>query len=265
MIHPYQSLISRAHTWQSKHFERTAAGKALERFRGIHQGASCFLIGNGPSLRAEDLTQIKELGIPSFAFNRIYYIFDQTPWRPDYYISQDEQMLAGCAETVNRLELDHKFIPANLRWYFDIHIKGAHEFWLEGKRDGAFWFSDNFAHSVCWAQTVMYTAAQLAAYMGFRDIYLIGVDHHFRVSRDLNGNVVVDDSVKDYFTEAYNHDRDKLVIPSTDESTATYIAMKQHCDARGIRVFNATRGGRLEVFPRVNLDEVLQAGYIRSR
>ena len=79
MFHPYQSLISRAHTWQSKHFERTAAGKALERFRGIHQGASCFLIGNGPSLRAEDLTQIKELGIPSFAFNRIYYIFDQTP------------------------------------------------------------------------------------------------------------------------------------------------------------------------------------------
>ena len=163
MIHPYQSLISRAHTWQSKHFERTAAGKALERCRGIHQGARCFLIGNGPSLRAEDLTQIKELGIPSFAFNRIYYIFDQTPWRPDYYISQDEQMLAGCAETVNSLELAHKFIPANLRWYFEINIKGAHEFWLEGKRDGAFWFSDNFAHSVCWAQTVMYTAAQLAA------------------------------------------------------------------------------------------------------
>ena len=71
MFHPYQALISRAHTWQSKHFERTAAGKKLEQFRNIHQGESCFLIGNGPSLQAQDLTRIKELRIPCFAFNRI--------------------------------------------------------------------------------------------------------------------------------------------------------------------------------------------------
>lgn len=254
MIHPYLSLVSRMRGWKSRHFELTHAGKKLKQFKGIHTGETCFLIGNGPSLRADDLTKITQAGIPTFAFNRIYYIFDQTPWRPTYYISQDEQMLGGCQEEVNHLELPYKFIPVNLRWYFNIHINKAYEFYLKGTPDEDFWFTDDFAHSVCWAQTVMYTAAQLAAYMGFKKIYLIGVDHHFRVSKDLNGNIVVDDSVKDYFSDQYNHDKDKLVIPSTDKSTYTYIAMKKYCDARGIQVFNATRGGKLEVFPRVNFD-----------
>ncbi len=257
MIHPYRSLIARSQGWQSSHFERTRAGRELKQFQGIHQGGSCFFIGNGPSLRPEDLTKIWEAGLPTFAFNRIYYIFDQTPWRPTYYISQDEQMLGGCQETVDALALPHKFIPINMRWYFGIHIRGAHEFYLDGSKDEDFWFTDDFAHSVCWAQTVMYTAAQLAAYMGFRTVYLIGVDHHFRVSRDLEGNIVVDDTVKDYFSDQYNQDRDKLVIPSTDKSTFTYLAMAKHCGQRGIQIYNATRGGRLEVFPRVDLDEVL--------
>lgn len=259
MIHPYRSLISRSQGWQSRHFERTASGRALHSFQNIHPGQACFFIGNGPSLRAEELTRIYKAGYPTFAFNRVYYIFDQTPWRPTYYISQDEQILAGCQAEVNALSLPHKFIPVNMRWYFDIHIQNAHEFYLAGSKDSEFWFTDDFAHSVCWAQTVMYTAAQLAAYMGFKTIYLIGVDHHFHISRDLNGNIVVDDSVKDYFTDQYNHDRENLVIPSTDLSTYTYIAMKKHCDQRGIQVFNATRGGKLEVFPRVDLDSLFPA------
>ena len=243
--------------WQTDHFEKTRSGKHLQLYKGIHNGESCFLIGNGPSLRAEDLTAIHQAGIPTFAFNRIFYIFDQTPWRPTYYISQDEKMLAGCADAVNQLNLPHKFIPINLRWYFDIHIKDAEEFLLGGAKDQDFWFADDIAHSVCWASTVMYTAAQFAVYMGFKKIYLIGVDHHFHISRDRHGNIIVDDTVKDYFTDQYNPDKDSLFIPSTDISTDTYYAMKKHCDQRGVEVYNATRGGKLEVFPRVDFCSII--------
>jgi hypothetical protein len=34
--------------------------------------------------------------------------------------------------------------------------------------------------------------------------------------------------------------------------------MKRHCDGRGIRVFNATRGGKLEVFPRRDFDSLFR-------
>ncbi len=257
MIHPILALQARYQNYLCAHFERGAQGRRLGQYKDIHKGQSCFLIGNGPSLRAEDLTAIGEAGIPTFAFNRIFYIFDQTPWRPTYYISQDEKMLAGCAEEVSALALPHKFIPANLRWYHDIHIQGAEEFYLGGSKDTDFWFGDDIRHSVCWASTVMYTAAQFAAYMGFTNIYLIGVDHHFHISRNRDGEIVVDDSVKDYFSDKYNQDKDALFIPSTDISTDTYYAMKKHCGDRGIQVCNATRGGKLEVFPRVAFDTVL--------
>lgn len=106
--------------------------------------------------------------------------------------------------------------------------------------------------------TGMYTAAQIAAYMGFSEIYLIGVDHHFRVSQNNRGEIVVDNSVKDYFTDKYNEDKDKLYIPNTERSTLTYVAMKKQCDARNIHVFNATRGGKLEVFPRIGFDSLFK-------
>lgn len=69
-----------------------------------------------------------------------------------------------------------------------------------------------------------------------------------------DGQIVVDPTAKDYFCEQYNQDTAQLYIPNTDKSTLTFLAAKKHCDARGIRVYNATRGGKLEVFPRVDFD-----------
>ncbi len=115
-------------------------------------------------------------------------------------------------------------------------------------------FSDDVSHTVYNSSTGMYTAAQFAAYMGFSEIYLIGVDHHFQISRNNKGEIVVDNSVKDYFSDKYNQDKSQLYIPNTEKSTLTYIAMKKHCDQSRIKVYNATRGGKLEVFQRVDFD-----------
>ena len=245
--------------WMMRNFKKTKYGKRIAQFQGKYAGQRCFLIGNGPSLRAEDLTAIHNAGIPTFAFNRVYNIFDRTPWRPTFYISQDEKMLSGCADTVDALELPVKFIPIQLDWWQDIHIKNALYFNIMGQtaedpRD--FLFSDNAADCLYNSSTGMYTAAQLAAWMGFAEIYLIGVDHHFRISQNSQGEVIVDNTVKDYFTDKYNEDKANLYIPNTEKSTLTYIAMKQHCQQRGIRVYNATRGGKLEVFPRVEFDSL---------
>ena len=243
-----------------KHYRSTKCGRRIASYRNRFAGRRCFFIGNGPSLKADDLTRLRERGEICFAFNRIYNIFDSTTWRPDFYISQDEKMLAGCAETVSRTELGEKFIPINLKWYFDIDVDNACWFMMKTPReeDGKpLEFSDDPAQIVYNAATGMYTAAQLAAYMGFTEIYLIGVDHHFRVSQNNKGEIVVDKDAKDYFTEKYNEDRDKLFIPNTERSTLTYAAMKEQCEKRGIKLFNATRGGKLEVLERVDLDRLL--------
>lgn len=240
-----------------KHFEKTEYGKKLTSYKGKYTGKRCFLVGNGPSLKADDLTKLHKNGDITFAFNRVYNIFDDTPWRPTFYISQDEKMLAGCQDVVNSLELPCKFIPIQLHWYHDTNINNSIYFNIKpqpSENPDEFLFSDDIAKEIYHSGTGMYTAAQIASYMGFSEIYFIGVDHHFHTSINNKGEIVVDNSVKDYFSDKYNSDRDNLYIPNTEKSTLTYVAMKKHCDERNIKVFNATRGGKLEVFPRVDFD-----------
>lgn len=242
-----------------KHFEKTEYGKKLAEYKNKYNGKRCFLVGNGPSLKADDLTKIHNNGDITFGFNRVYNIFDDTPWRPTFYISQDEKMLLGCADTVDKLDLPAKFIPIQLKWYYDINIKDAIYFnmnWMQAENPLDFNFSDDIAHEIFCASTGMFTAAQMATYMGFSEIYFIGVDHHFRTSINNKGEIVVDNTVNDYFSDKYNTDKDNLYIPNTEKSTLTYVAMKKHCDERNIKVFNATRGGKLDVFPRVNFDSL---------
>ena len=261
-MHPIKSIQARIiQPFQLAHFNRTVSGKALAALQDSCTGCRCFFIGNGPSLTAADLTALHKNNEVTFAFNRIYNIFDQTEWRPTYYISQDEKMLEGSLDTVNSWEMGTKLIPIQLKWYHNLEISGATYFNIahqEADNPLDFRFSDDISREIYNSSTCMYTAAQIAAYMGFTEIYFIGVDHHFQISQNNKGEIVVDNTVKDYFTDKYNEDKDKLYIPNTEKSTLTYIAMKHHCDRRGIKVYNATRGGKLEVFPRVDFDDLFK-------
>lgn len=248
--------------YMQNHFEKNKYGKQIFSLKNKYKGKKCFFIGNGPSLKASDLDIIKKNDIPTFAFNRIYNIFDQTNWQPTFYISQDEKMLQGCADVVDKLDLQYKFIPIQLKWYFDINIHDAIYFNMIGQQcdnPEELKFSKDIPHGIFNAGTCMYTAAQLAIYMGFTEIYLIGVDHHFQISQNNKGEIIVDNSVKDYFTDKYNEDKNNLYIPNTEKSTLTYVAMKKNCDELGIKIYNATRGGKLEVFPRVSFDEIIKS------
>jgi len=244
--------------WIAKHYEKTNYGKELKKYKNKFEGKRCFLIGNGPSLKAEDLQTLHDHKEITFAFNRIYNIFDQTKWRPSFYISQDEKMLFGCQKIVDKLDLPVKFIPIQLNWYHDIAIHDAIYFNMLYHQGDTPLFSNNIAKQIYCSSTGMYTAVQIAVYMGFKEIYFIGVDHHFHISQNNKGEIVIDDKVKDYFTDKYNSDKENLYIPNTEKSTLTYIAIKEQCQKRNIKVYNATRGGKLEVFPRIKFDDLFK-------
>ena len=150
-----------------------------------------------------------------------------------------------------------KFIPAELEWYSGIKIKGRTLFHLENcdfsKKP---LFSEDIAKRIYNSRTVVYTAIQIAVYMGFKEIYLIGVDHHFHTSMNSKGEIIVDQSAKDYFSDKYNEDKENLYIPNTDLSTLSFIAAKEYVDSHNVKIYNATRGGKLEVFQRVIFDEL---------
>jgi hypothetical protein len=237
-------------------FRQSQNAKYLKSFKNKHLNKRCFIIGNGPSLRTEDLEKLNnEI---TFAFNRIYYIFNKTTWRPTYYCSEDEKVILSSIKEINKLELENKFFPVNVPWDYNIHFKNSINYIFEiGDSNVEPEFSENIVKRIYWGNTVAYTAIQIAVYMGIKEIYLLGVDHNFSKMINDKGETINDPSVKDYFCEDYNNAKDDLYTPNVELSTRAFTAAKRYADKNNIKIYNATRGGKLEVFERVDFDKII--------
>lgn len=257
MIHPIASARAHMQTWMAGHFEKTIYGRRLARYKDLHKGERCFIVANGPSLRTEDLDRLADAGEICFGMNRIYKLFDQTRWRPTYYICEDELIAQSQEKEISAIPAREKFLPAEIKWYHGVKIRDALWFHLnyKDKRRYPFSFSTDIAHQVDCRGTVTFTCMEFAAYMGFSEIYLLGVDHNYHVTVDINGNVVVDPDAKDYFCEGYDADIKEQVIHDMGNNTRAYLDARAYCEQSGKTViYNATRGGKLEVFERVDFD-----------
>lgn len=255
VLHFINALCARRRNYQLLHFEATRWGKNLKTLQGKYNGERCFIVGNGPSLAAKDLDKLKNEY--TFAFNRIYYIFEQTAWRPTFYCTQDAKIAKASANEIKeKIDTPYIFAPINLKWYEDVDIDSDYFFSPKQAGDHVPEFSENIPRYVGVGNTVAYTAMQLAVYMGFSEIYLLGVDHSFQTYQDKDGNIIVDPNAKDYFCDQYNQDKDKLFVPKLDLSTLSYIAAQKFTENHPVAIYNATRGGKLEVFPRVDFDSL---------
>ena len=240
-------------------YENSKYGKDILQYKDKHKGKRCFICGNGPSLNASDLDRLYKAGEITFGTNRVYNIFDKAKWRPTYYACEDELIIKEHQSEINAIECERKFIPINLKWYHGVNIKNACYFYLyyRGKNASKYNFSPNMAKQLDCRGTITFTCMQIAAYMGFSEIYLIGVDHNYNKIIDENGNIITDDSVKDYFSDDYDKDIKDVAVHNMGKNARAYREAKAYCDENGIKIYNATRGGKLEIFERVNLDDLL--------
>ena len=119
-------------------------------------------------------------------------------------------------------------------------------------------FQTNLTRPAYWGGTVTYLALQLAYHLGCGEVVLLGVDHSYAVPAT-NGDPVITSSTADinhfhadYFGPGYRwHD------PRLDRMEAGYQSARKAFEGANRRLVNATRGGRLEVFDRADLDEML--------
>lgn len=252
-----ESFEARIKNYYLQHFEKTSYGRKLKKLKGKYIGQRCFIIGNGPSLNVTDLEQLKNEY--TFAFNRIYLIFNQTSWRPTFYCTQDEKIVSSSLKEIkSKIDTQFVFAPINLKWYYGLELGTEYYFsqiQVQSERECPE-FSEDISHKIGLGNTVAYTAIQIAVYMGFKKIYLLGLDHSFHISQDLAGNIVVDPDAKDYFCTEYNEDKESLFVPKLDVSALSYVSAYKYAKVHDVEIYNATRGGKLEIFPRVEFDSL---------
>ena len=232
--------------------------KSLEDFKNKYSGKRCFIIGNGPSLKMEDLNTLAANNEYSFGANRIYISFQDTFWRPTFYCIQDGAMIKQYHKEIEKLKIKYKFISDYaLKKLGDKNFHTAYMFHLNPKRYYPYYpgFSTDIAKEIHEGFTVTYAEMQIATYMGFKNIYLLGVDFNYAKAIDISGNIV-DSGGKDYFSDQYIKENEKRNIPQLHKSLQAYKKAELYSRRNDFRIFNATRGGKLEVFERVDFDSL---------
>ena len=259
--HPILSVQARTVNLISKHFNLTKNYRDMKQLYNTHQGESCFVIGNGPSLTADDLNTLAEKKIDCFAMNRIFKIFPQTKWRPTYYVNTDWTLIRDVLVEVNNISAEQKFFP--------IYYLSYRAFRKNRKNIG---FNIIFNHiysqnkvlsmdcsqTVCEFGTVTISAIQLAAHMGYRNIYLLGVDHNFDNIIDENGNTVINEGVKNYFVDDYDTDILNEVVHDLGNTTRRFYEVQEYYPKHGVNIYNATRTTKLEAFPKISFEEAVE-------
>lgn len=216
----------------------------LERFRNVHKGGRCFIVATGPSLRMGDLDTLFEHGEICISVNGIFRAFSRTKWRPDYYVVADPSANEW-KEDILGMEVHAKFIADSIGCFHDKCYDNVYKWHLiRGNKYGqAPDFSDDFSRGGYFGRTVVYEGGlQLAVYMGFKEIYLLGTDC-----------TLADNGKTPHFVDEEDEDPGRLDIK---EMMIAYQVAKRYGDSHGIKIYNATRGGALEIFERVDFDSL---------
>ena len=239
----------------------------VKRFKDCHKNDKrCFIIGNGPSLKIEDLEKLCD--DVTFASNLIYTIYDSTDWRPNYYVTGDpifcDRMLET-KENVKKLVLgcEAAFISAvgkGFKFRDDSELQMLYFLRRKTKVDEDTqlpYFSDDCSEIVYNSGTVTYVMLQLAVYMGFNSIYLLGIDFSYSQERHKDETIEIKNITN--YMEPMQKDAETFQysqITDIDLQKDGYMAAKKYADENGIKIYNATRGGKLEVFERVDFDSL---------
>lgn len=225
------------------------------RYKGQHKRV--FVIATGPSLRMSDLDWLEEHDEITMSVNGIYKIFDKTKWRPTYYVMDDYWVYkrwldAGihikfednCKDKVFlsddmmrglEYKCDRNCVASVSLCYWD-HWYNPESNYMKYCRDIKYGHYDMF--------TVTNLCINLADYMGFEKVYLLGVDCNFH-----SGAMHVGEAAEKYDDETLRN-----LIRIEDAQRKGYSLIEKE---RPGLVFNATRGGRLEEFSRVDMDDII--------
>lgn len=225
----------------------------LYTLKDKHTNKRAFIVCNGPSLKAADLSLLHQRGEITFACNKIDKIFPQTVWRPTYYAVLDETYQHSLLTTMNAVPAKVKFFRE--RSYITtrkvngekVFIKtiGGRELLQNGK------FSENALDGIYTIATTTYSLIQLAVHMGIREIFIIGCDNSYGLEIKPDGTVV-NTGRKSYFDGSKK--ADQKLAAATWEMNLAYEYARQYADSHNINIYNATRGGYLEAFKRVDFD-----------
>jgi len=235
------------HPWRRESIRRLSA------LKDIHKGQRAFVIGNGPSLKQTDLSKLRnEI---TFCMNRFYLAFPELGFTATYLCITNDLVVEQFVEDINTLPLP-KFIAWRSHRHFqqNMPLQNIPTFvytTYTGPR-----FTGDVRGRVWEGATVTNLALQLAYHMGIEKSILIGVDHNFADKGIANKTIVSEGDDKNHFMPNYFGKGVKWQLPDLDTSEIGYAFAREAYHKAGREIVDATVGGKLTVFPKVDYNSL---------
>lgn len=217
-----------------------------------------LVVGNGPSLKLEDL---EALGyIPAIASNKINLLFNRTAWRPRLFTIADS-LLMHKLPAEHYEDFDRVLLP-------DIYSRMCH---AERKLPWRF-LSDEAAvrkyvhgdemltpdNGMFVGSTVTCANIQLAIWAGAKRVYLIGVDHSYKLEQAFAVRRASHSSDgSDHFDPNYRKPGEIVGKASIGIMERSYETVRLMAEKRGVSVINITRTSMLDIYPRGTVEDVI--------
>lgn len=250
-LNPYRraaSLLFNRLKWDIR-FEATKSRKKLKKIKNHYEDEKAVILCNGPSLNKTDFSLLKDEY--TFGLNKINLLFDKTTFRPSCIVSVNKFVIEQNSDFFNTTVIPLYLDSEALKYvHSKINVNFLH---TAGYRD----FAKDCSMSIHQGSTVTYVALQLAFHMGFKKVALVGCDHNFATKGPANKTVISEEKDPNHFDPNYFSGGDKWQLPDLFESEISYMKAKEVYEENGRIIYNATEGGKLDIFPRINLKEFL--------
>ncbi len=234
-------------SWQLENEEYKINKEKLLKYKDIHKGKRCFIVANGPSLKKMDLSLLKnEITI---GMNRIFLLKDVNGFVPNYLVVADiDVQLRQFADEYNRIDIT-RFYNWNTRSLFT-----PSENLMFFKESFKSEFQPDFTKQVGTGKSVAFTCLQLAYFMGFSEVILIGKDHSYNISGMPHDSVKATGNEENHFIKGYFKEGYKWDVPDYIGEEYAYSLAKIAFENNNRKVYDATINGKLNIFEKKDFD-----------
>ncbi|QEY52874.1 6-hydroxymethylpterin diphosphokinase MptE-like protein [Legionella longbeachae] len=218
----------------------------LDWLKDRHKGGRCVLIANGPSLNGMDLSFLnKQITI---GLNKIYLGLNRFNFYPKYYVAINPTVIQQSISEIKKLNCV-KFLGNN----------GAQELikedaltYLVNTQNPPARFCKNLSVGLHEGWTVTYAALQVAYYLGFYEVIIIGMDHHFIYSGKPNEAHVLEGADPNHFSDNYFGYSQQWDNPDLEKSEESYRMAKKAYEEEGRLILDATVDGKCNIFKKID-------------
>jgi len=227
----------------------------IRNLKNRHAGERCVLICNGPSLNKTDFSLLdKETCI---GLNKIFLGFKKFNFYPKYLVAVNEKVLRQSEPQIKKLTCV-KFLSNRCTELFEPNAL-THILNTKNPYDR---FCKDIEQGIEEGWTVTYAALQVAYYLGFKKVVIVGMDHRFEYQGEPNEGRILHGDDPNHFSKDYFGGGQEWDNPDLVNSEESYRIAKRIYEDDGREIIDATVDGACSVFRKMDLKGCLERSFL---